>query len=138
MTTSIESVRWRLWACSETPASLCVSASCYHFTKDVRILAVVMAEGELRQILAAYVMKRADDATFEQSPERFDRIGVDLAAHIFARLMIDGFMAIAQPEPAIASPFIRCDQFYFVRNHLAHESIDCLLRSILDNLTNDI
>src|SRR5579863_1741611 len=79
--TLTELARWRLFACSETPASQCVSAFCYHFPEHIGIVAMVMTELELRQverqILAAHVMISSDHATFEQCPERFDAVGMD-------------------------------------------------------------
>src|ERR1700694_1382228 len=82
---------WRALACSEAPASLCASAASYRFSKDVFIVPVVETDLELREIqgklFLAYMMVRPDDAPFEQAPERFDVVGMDFTAHVFAFAM---------------------------------------------------
>jgi hypothetical protein len=55
----IESACWRALACSEAPASCHASAASYGLSKDVGILAVVMAKLKFReiqrQIFTAYI-----------------------------------------------------------------------------------
>ena len=89
----IEQARWRRSQIAETFASVRVSAPSYRAREYVGILAVVKSELKLRkvqrQILFAYAVIAAHDSAFEQRPERFNRIGVDDAAHIFAAAVTD-------------------------------------------------
>jgi hypothetical protein len=43
-------IRWRARNHAETHANLCVSASCYRFSEDVVIPAIVMAELKLGKV----------------------------------------------------------------------------------------
>jgi hypothetical protein len=139
----IESVCWRALACSEVPASLCASASCYRFPKDVGILAVVMTELEFRkvqrQIFLADVVVSADHATLEQAPERFDVVGVDLAANILAFAMIDGLMRdFHRSEPSVSAVLISRDQTDPIRNRSANKAVKRASIRIFDHLTDHV
>jgi hypothetical protein len=78
MRTPIESVCWRLCACSEALASLGASAASYRLSKDIVIVPIIESELEFReiqrQVLLAYVMVRPDHTAFEQAPEVFQVI----------------------------------------------------------------
>ena len=57
------------------------SASCYHIRKDVRVLPVIVAIGELGQVqgqvFLAHLMKRANHAPLQQAPERLQVVRMD-------------------------------------------------------------
>ncbi len=88
------------------------SADCR--SENVRILAVIVAELELRDIerkvLFTDVMERADYAAFEDRPEAFDCIGMNCTDNVVAARMVDSDvlrkffveMLIANPLGAIA------------------------------------
>jgi hypothetical protein len=84
-------VCWRPGACSEAPASQRTSASGprYRLAEDIGFTAVIVAELKLgqveRQILLADMMKATHDAALEETPERFQIVGVDFAANILAQ-----------------------------------------------------
>ena len=74
---------------AEAAPSVATSASCYDQIEDVRILAIVKPELELVQVqrqigLVGFVITTHDSA-LEQRPERFNRIGVSSADHVFGR-----------------------------------------------------
>src|SRR5713226_3992988 len=68
--------------CAEASASSDASASCYRFSKDVFVLAVVVAELKLREVqrkvFLADMVIAADDSALEQTPEVLDVIGMNL------------------------------------------------------------
>ena len=59
------------------------------FAENVSVVAVVVAELELRdiqrQVLGADFVERANDAALEDRPEAFNRVGVDRADDVFVR-----------------------------------------------------
>ena len=65
--------RWHRFRLAETDASDHASAACYRRTKNIRVVAVVIAELELsnvqRQVLGAHLVERADNAAFEDAPK---------------------------------------------------------------------
>ena len=68
---------------SENALPEACSASCYHISEDVRILAVVVAIGELcqvqGQVFLAHLMKRTNHATLQQAPEGLQVVRMDAA-----------------------------------------------------------
>lgn len=141
--TPTESARWRLVACSEAPASCRASASCYRFSKDVGVLAVVVAELELcqveRQILFADVVEAAHDATLKERPKRFKIVGMHFAAHVLACAMADRFVRIAERgQVAVSAMLIRSDQIDFLANCSADEAVERGSVRVLNNLANDV
>ena len=78
---------------AEHAAGSSCSASCYEATEHIGVFAMVMTEREFRQvereILAADLMEAANDATFQQCPERFNRVRMDVPAHVFLSGVID-------------------------------------------------
>jgi hypothetical protein len=124
----IELACWRAFACSEAPASYCTSAASYGYAENIFIVPIVKAELELvqieRQVLCADVVIRADNATLEQRPERFNRIGMDFTAHIFAARMSDRFMREVTANIVIGLVLIGRDQRHFLADGLAHEACE--------------
>jgi hypothetical protein len=144
MATPIESSRWRRFQSTEASASRHASASGprYRLAEDVGILAVVMTELELRQIqwqiFFAHVVVRADHATLQERPERFDIVRVDLAAHVLKCLVVYGLVRKCLMQLLITRAFVRRNQIDFLRNHLADESRHGNSRGIFDNLASEI
>jgi hypothetical protein len=95
MAIPIEPARWRLDACSEASAGYHASAACYRLVENIDFVAVVDTElkfGQIqRQILFAYLVVAANDATLEQRPERFNRIGMNDATRILPDAGADHF-----------------------------------------------
>jgi len=137
-----ESARWRRVLIAERFGQCCLSASCYRFTENIFVLAVIVTERELRQIerqiFLADMVICSDDSTLKQRPERFDVVGVNLTAHVLACFVINRQMPIVEADPRVSSRFIGRDQINLVRNNLVYESVDCVLRGIFDHLANDI
>jgi hypothetical protein len=127
---------------AEASASSDASASCYCFPKDVMILAVVMAKLELgkieRQIFLADMVVGSDDSALQKRPERIDILGMNLAAHILALTMRDGFMAITVFQHAIAWMLVGCDQINFVADCTSDERIESLHIGVLDHPADDV
>ena len=73
--------RWRLWRVPEAPASQHASASCYRSLKNLRVMAVVIAELKFRDIqrhiFAAHLVERADRSALEDRPEALNRVRVN-------------------------------------------------------------
>ncbi len=131
------------WNGAEAFASSDASASCYSFSKDVRILAVVVAELKFvqvqRQILLADVMVVADDSAFEQAPERFDVIGVNLAAHVFARTMAHYSVLVAKRVKVVVSAvLVGCDEINLVTDSFTDEAIQGLGVGVLNDLADHV
>jgi len=61
-------------------------------------------------MLAADMDMCATNAVFDAGPEAFDGVGVDFAAHVFLRPMIDRIVIEAVPANAgVCAPFVRTD-----------------------------
>jgi hypothetical protein len=137
-----ESACWRLSACSEAPASLCTSAACYGFPEYVRVVTVVVAELELREIereiSLADVVIRADDSALQPCPERIAIGRVDLAAHVLAFVVIYGFVPKVTVQTAVACILIGRYKFNLVTDGLANEAFERFRRSIFDDLADDV
>ena len=79
---------WHLWNLSfaEADASPDASAFCYRLSENIGILAVVVPKLKFRQvqrqIFPAHVVIRADNTTFQQTPEVINVIGMNHAAHV--------------------------------------------------------
>jgi len=133
--------------CPEAPASQCASASCYRLAENVGFLPVVKSELKLReiqrQIFLAHTVIAAHDSALEQRPERFNRIGMHDAAHVFTRAMANYLMRqseilAAHAEQAIAAVFISGNERNLVGYSLAHETIQGRSIRAFDDLTNHV
>lgn len=128
--------------CAGASASSDASASCCSSTEDIRILAIVVAELKLskvqRQILFADMVERTDNATFEERPERFNVISVNLATNILTFAMAHRLMWIIRLQPAIAGMFVGCYQINVVTNSASNEAIQRGGIGILNYLTYHI
>jgi len=140
--TPIESACWRLCACSEALASLGASAASYRISEDVCVVSIVESELKLRevqrQIFFTDVVMRSNNTTLQQAPERFDVVGMDLTAYIFACPMGDDFVRIEVPQIAVSAPFIRRDQANFVGDGLFNKQTQGVSGRVLDHLTDHV
>src|SRR5262249_14301646 len=122
---------------------LACSAFCYHIVKDVRVLAVIVAIAELRQIqrqiVFAHLVIRANHATLEQAPKAIQVRGMDVPAHIFAALMADRFMGKAFVfKPTIAAMFISGDKGHILTYRMPYKALQSLSVHFLNDLSDDI
>jgi hypothetical protein len=125
------------WSDAEASASSVASASCYCLSKDVFVLAVVLPKLKLiqvqGQVFLADVVIRPDDSAFDQCPERFDVVRVDIAAHVFATAVADYSMRISAIQDSISSMFIGRDQTHAIRHRIANEAIESFSVRIFDD-----
>jgi hypothetical protein len=115
-----DAIAWASWTRdAEASASSDASASSYRCSEDIGILAIVVAKLKLiqiqGQIFLAHVVIGADHATLEQRPERFEIVGMDFAAHVFVRFVVNVLVRECLMQLLIASRFIRGDQTNLVR-----------------------
>jgi len=136
------SVGWRPLRSASALASVRALAACYGFSKDVGILAIVVAELKLsevqRQVFFTDVVIRADDSALQQCPEAFDVVGMNFAAHVLMRLVVYGALREGLRELLIACAFIGSNQGYSVRYGLADKTAHGFNRSIFDYCASDI
>ncbi len=127
---------------TEASASQPASASCYRFTKDIGILAVIVTELKLsqveRQIFLTDVVEAAHDATLEEAPERFEIVGVNLAANIFALTVTDSFMREVFFQKAVTGVLIGRHQVNRLADGLAHEGVESDGVRVLNYLTDHV
>jgi hypothetical protein len=128
---------------AEAPASSVASASSYRCSKNVCILAIVVAKLKLREVqrkvFLADMVEAAHHTTLEKRPERFDVIGVHFAAHIFANGVLYGVVRVSDSaQIVVAFPFIRRDQISFVAYGLTYEAVERLSVRILNHLTDHV
>jgi hypothetical protein len=109
---------------AEAPASSDASASSYRVKENVRVLPIVKAPLKLvqvqRQIFLGDVVIGADHAAFQERPERFDIVGVHVAAYPLFLRMVDALMR-ASKQP-VALILVRSDQRNLVARYLADET----------------
>ncbi len=90
-----------------------------------------------RQIRFAYFVIRSYDSALEQAPKAFDGIGMDHAAHVFARTVANDLMRQGiRPftEQTVTAVFIRGDKIDFLFIHrAAHELIKRLGIGVLES-----
>ena len=88
------------------------SASSYCGSKNIRIFSVIVSELELSdvqtQIFLADLMVRSNDASLQDRPEAFNRIGVNCADDILANGVIDPIDAGSDASTAHSRDKHRC------------------------------
>ena len=108
---------WPLILLAETVTSDRASAACYRSLEDFGVVSIVVAELEFRdverQIFGADLVERADDATLEDRPKAFNRVGMDSADNIMTRGVMDGFMVEAG-QSIINSALVSRKQAHFM------------------------
>src|ERR1700674_1030984 len=81
---------------AEAVSSAATSASWYESRKHIFVFTVIVAERKLReverQIVFAHLVIAAHDAALQETPEGFQIVGMDLAAHVLMRFVIDVLM----------------------------------------------
>ena len=117
-------------------------ASPDRLAEDVGVLAVVVAELELRDvqrhIFGAHLVKGADNTAFEDRPEAFNRVGVDRANNVLALGVIYDAMRELAAEFAVTAPLIRAQQANFLGNCATHESGKSCGINAIDDARHDV
>jgi hypothetical protein len=115
------------------------SACRYCRTKDVIILAVVVAKHKFiqvqGQVLVTDVVVGADDAALQQRPEVFNVVGMDASANILVIVMANNTMSVAVPNPVVTFVLIGGNQVHFLADSLFHESIKSVAVGVLNDFT---
>jgi hypothetical protein len=100
-------------------------ASAEHRAEDVRVCAVIIAELKLRdiqrQILGTDLMECANNATFEDRPKAFNRVGVNSADHVLIAMMVNRPI-----QSYVSRPCVRRQQANLIRNGLLDEAKDAV------------
>lgn len=121
---------------AETVASSCASASCYHSTKNIGVVSVVIFEltfrNVQRHVFAAHLMIAANNRPLEDRPEAFNRLSVNRADNVFMGAVHDGLVRVFA-ERLVATVFIGRQQTYLCRNCLAHETPQVTSRPCAEN-----
>lgn len=129
--------RWRRSQIAETVASDHVSAACYRGVENIDVLTVVMPElkfGDVRrQIFAADLVIGADNATLEDAPEAFNRVGMDRADNVVAAALADDPVRQIATKQPIARMLIGAEQANLVRNSLMHKAVQSCGIRVVDN-----
>jgi len=109
------------WNCdAEASASSDASASCYGFSENIGVLAVVVAELELvqvkRQIFLGNVVIGPDYSALQQAPEVLHVVRVNDAPHVLAVAMADRLMRQTLPalQILVAAVLVSRDQINLV------------------------
>jgi hypothetical protein len=141
MGTPIAAVCWPLSSLAETVTSDHASAACYRRIKNIRIHAVVVAELKLRdvqrQIFGADFVERPHNATLEDAPETFNRIGVNSTNNILLFFVMYGLTRIFL-QAGIDLVFVGRQQANLVGYRFANESFDVRLVHVIQYAGNNI
>jgi len=84
------------------------------------------------------VMISPDDSALEQRPKGIDALRVNFAAHVLAKTMSHGLMAISALQHAVAGMLMGRDQFDFIAHGASHKRVECLEISSLNHLADDV
>src|SRR5712691_9600989 len=83
------------------------------------------------------MMERTDNSPLQQTPEAINVLCVDVAAHVLAFTVVDGFVKEALlSQFAISSMFVCRNQVNFVRDRLFHKLAQGLLVYLLNDLSD--
>jgi hypothetical protein len=128
---------------AEAPASSDASASSYSAAKDVRVIAVVVAELKFSkvqwQVFLANVVKRSHHSALQERPKRIDILSVNFATYVLANRVFDGVVFIAKLiQIIVALPFIGRDQIDLIADDLTDEAIECPRVGMFGHLADDI
>jgi hypothetical protein len=117
-------------------------ASSDRCSEDISIFAVIVAKLEFgdvqRHVFTAHFVKRADDTTFEDRPEAFNRVGVDGTDDVFALIVINHGMRKFFAKMLVANPLVGAEQADFVRHGFAHEGLKRRSANIDNNASHDV
>lgn len=127
---------------SEHAVPAACSAVCYHGRKDIRILAVVMTERELRQVQRqigfADVVIRAHHATLQQAPEAINIGRVDVSAYILPLRVVHALVRKFALQTGIARMVIGCDQGHPSIHRFADEAAQRDAIRVLNYFTDHV
>src|ERR1700731_4465941 len=119
------------------------SASRNCCSKNVRVLAIVIAELKLRdvkrQIFGADFVEAANDAAFEDRPEALNRVRVDRADNIFVRTVTnESVLRIFAAQCVIGAQVVSGEQTNFVRDGFADKASQRFAIKVTNNPRNDV
>src|ERR1700730_17549874 len=124
---------------SASLGSFGVSATCYRRAEDVRIVTVVIAPFEFRniqrQIFAANFVEAAHNTAFQQRPEAVDCLSVHRAVNILASAMPNSTVFL---QFAISWIIVSRDQANFFRDRFANEAVQGFCIGMCDNARHHI
>jgi hypothetical protein len=114
-----------------------MSALTYCRAEDVAVLAIVVAELELRniqrQVFLADLVERADTAPFEDRPEAFNRVRVNCTNDVFAAAVLDDGVRVFLIQMPVAGPLVSHEKADFVRHGFTNEAGQDFCADSLDN-----
>ena len=127
---------------AETFAGYHVSASSYRPPENIVVVAIVVSERKLvqvkRKVLLADVVVGANNAAFNQGPERVQCLRVDFTANVLADLMLDSLMRIFPVQLAVSNVIIGCEEFHLRANRFGDELLKRVSAEIFDNAADHI
>lgn len=114
-----------------------LSASSDRFSENVGIIPIIVPELELsnieRQVFLADLVVGADNATLEDAPKAFNRIGVDRTDDIVAFLVADRTVLVVSLKAAIAGMFVCGEKANLCRDDFADEAFKGFRADVLDH-----
>lgn len=127
------------WPPAEDASSAASSASSKDCLEDVGILTVIEPKLKFRkvqrQIFLADVVVGADDAVLQQRSEALNRVCMQLAAHVFAFGVRDGFVRVCERvKVVIALILVSRNEIDVAADSLADETIQGLGVGVFDHL----
>jgi len=118
------------------------SASCHHVPEYIRVLTIVMPEREFRQvqrqIFLAHLVVRAHDSTLQERPEGINVRSMDVAAHVLALAVFNGFVIVIPVQQPITGMLIGRNERDFVVYGFTNKAIKCSRVGVFNHLANDI
>src|SRR6476661_2630399 len=124
---------------SEHASAAACSALRYDISKNVGILAVIMAIRKLcqvqRQVALADLMERTHHPTLQQAPEAVQVRRMDLPAHILTFHVIDRLVRKLMLQTGITGVFIRGHERDVLAHGFPHELTQGMAIRLLDHLT---
>lgn len=117
-------------------------ASTNRCAENIPIEPIVVSELKLsdvqRHIFCADLMERANNATLEDRPEAFNRIGVNCADNVLPSMMVNGRVRESAWQFLVTGPRISRQQTYFVGNHFIDEIVNRLTCHVLQHAGDNI
>lgn len=130
---------------AEAVSSAAYSASCYDTIENIRVLPIVEPEGKLVevkwQILCRHLVIVADDASFQKRPERFNRLSVDVAAHVLILAVVNFLVRQVFAQMAIMMGLIGRNQGNIIADDIADKlfvSIKSAVFRVADHLADNV
>ncbi len=119
-----------------------VSAARYSRTEDVRVLPIVVSELKLRdverQIFATDFVIASHDATLEDRPKTFNRIGVDCSDNMLSGFVINNTVIVVVAKTIVRGIGVGAEQTYSVGDCFADKFLDCRLIRSENDASDDI